>query len=423
MDETQNRRAPRAAKTRVEELAIAGADPMFREVVHVGRPNIGNRQRLFERINDLLDRRWLTNNGQYVQEFERAITERTGARHCMAVSNGTAGLEIAIRALGLTGEVIVPSFTFPATVHALQWLGVTPVFCDVMPASHTMDWRRVAPLITSRTTGLLAVHLWGGSCDVAELSAIAREHGLKLLFDAAHAFGCSYKGRMIGTFGDAEVFSFHATKFLNTFEGGAITTNDDDLATRIRYARNLGFRGLDDVASVGTNAKMTEIAAAMGLTGLESAEEFVAVNRRHYHHYRRELAGLPGVTTLSLSEDNPSNYQYMVLEVDESDAGLSRDDLVRVLHAENIRARRYFYPGCHRSPPYRDMYPDAGRSLPITERLSGSVMCLPTGATLASEDVAAISAIVRVAVTHAREVRSLLSGEPRWLVLKDEEKR
>ena len=400
-------------KTAVGQLAVVTGEPAFQNVIHVGRPNIGNRQRLLRRINDLLDRRWLTNNGQYLQEFERQIADRIGARHCVAVANGTVGLEIAIRALGLSGEVIVPSFTFPATVHALQWLGLTPVFCDVSSSSHTMDWRRVEALITRRTSALLGVHLWGGTCDIDELSDIASQRSLKLLFDAAHAFGCSYKGRMIGNFGNAEVFSFHATKILNTFEGGAVITNDDDLARRMKMMRNLGFRGLDHVVCVGTNGKMNEISAAMGLTGLESIEEFTAINYRHYLHYRRELSKIPGITLLPLSDQERSNYQYIVAVVDTARAGLSRDDLMRILHAENVRARRYFFPGCHRMPPYRDLYPDVRSSLPETERLTESVLCLPTGSTIEPEDVAAICRILQLAVTHATELHALLSGELR----------
>ncbi len=417
------RRERASMKTAVGQLAIAGGEAMFRDVIHVGRPNIGNRQRLMERINDLLDRRWLTNNGQYVQEFERRIADRIGAEHCVAVSNGTVGLEIAIRALDLRGEVVVPSFTFAATAHVLQWHGITPVFCDVTRASHTMDWRRVEALITPRTTGLLAVHLWGGACDVDELTEIADRRNLKLVFDAAHAFSCSYKGRMIGNFGNAEVFSFHATKFLNTFEGGAVITNDDDLATRMRYMRNLGFRSLDDVVCVGTNGKMNEVSAAMGLTGLESIEDFIDVNQRHHEHYRRELGSIPGISLLPFGEHERSNYQYVVVDVDAARAGLSRDDLLRILHAENVRARRYFFPGCHRMPPYRDLYPDVGRFLPETERLTESVLCLPTGSTLEPEDVEGICGILRLAIAHAAELRSLLSGEPRWLTITDEDKR
>ena len=400
-------------KTRVAELAVAGGEPMFRQTIHVGRPNIGDRQRLRERIDDLLDRRWLTNNGQYVQEFERRVALSIGVRHVVAVCNGTVALEIAVRALGLTGEVIVPSFTFAATVHALHWLGITPVFCDVHPRTHTLDPRRVEELITPRTTGLIAVHLWGRACEVDDLSTIANRHHLKLLFDAAHAFSCSYKGRMVGNFGNAEVLSFHATKVLNTFEGGAVVTNDDDLADRLRLMRNMGFRTLDEVVSVGTNGKMSEVSAAMGLTGLESVDEFIAVNRRHYEHYRHELAGIPGITLAPVSETERSNFHYVVLDVDEAHSGISRDDLIRVLHAENIKARRYFFPGCHRMPPYRDLYPEAGASLPETERLAESVLCLPTGETLTAEDVAAICGIVRLAVSHSGELRPILSRETR----------
>jgi dTDP-4-amino-4,6-dideoxygalactose transaminase len=415
---------PRAkVKTAVRQLVVAGGRPAFREIVHVGRPNIGNRERLSERIDDLLNRRWLTNNGQYVQEFERRVADRLGARHVIAICNGTVALQIAIRALELSGEVIVPSFTFPATVHALQWMGVKPVFCDVDPRSHTLDYRRVEALITPRTTGLLPVHLWGGSCDVDELSAIASRRNLKLVFDAAHGFGCAYKGRMIGNFGNAEVLSFHATKVLNTFEGGAIVTNDDDLATRLRLVRNVGFRGLDDVATLGTNGKMTEVSAAMGLTGLESVDGFIKVNREHYCHYRQELEPLAGIKVMSFGEDERSNYHYVVLEIDESRAGLSRDDLMHVLHLENVRARRYFFPGCHRIAPYRDLYPEADSVLPETDRLTRSVLCLPTGTSLDSNDVAAICRIIRLAVTHAREIRPLVTGQQQLLKMTEDQKK
>ena len=411
---------PVTMKTQVCQLAIAGAEPAFCEVLHVGRPNIGDRQRLWQRINDLLDRRWLTNDGQYVQEFERRVADRIGVRHCVAVSSGTMGLEIAIRALGLSGEVIVPSYTFAGTAHALRWQGITPVFCDVTRGAHTIDVRRVEERITSRTTGILAVHLWGNACDVDDLVEIAERRQLKLLFDAAHAFGCSYKGRMIGNCGNAEIFSFHATKFLNAFEGGAIVTNDDGLATQMRLMRNFGFCGLDDVVCVGTNGKMSEPSAAMGLTNLESMDDFIAINHRHYQHYRRELSDIPGISLQRLSEEERCNYQYIVLEVDESRAGLNRNDLVRILHAENVRARRYFFPGCHRMAPYRDLDGETGTWLPETERLTECVMCLPTGSSLRLEEIAAICQIIRLSVAHAAELRTVLSGAPRLLDVKQE---
>ena len=315
--------------------------------MYVGRPNLGNRERLLARITDILDRRWFTNNGEYVQEFERRIADFLEVEHCIAMCNGTVALEIAIRAAGLTGEVLVPSFTFIATAHALQWQQITPSFCDVDLDTHTLDATRLERMITPRTTGIVAVHLWGRPCDVDALSDVARRHNLVLLFDAAHALGCSYKGRMIGGFGDAEILSFHATKFFNTFEGGAVVTNNGDLAAKMRLMRNFGFSGYDTVIHVGTNGKMTEIAAAMGLTSLESYEEFVAVNYQNYKHYQNGLDGIPGVSLVRYDETERCNYQYIVVQLDETAAGISRDAVMSLLNSHNVMARRYFYPGCH----------------------------------------------------------------------------
>jgi len=383
---------------------MAENQPVFAEPLHVGRPNIGSRERLLQRINDMLDRRWLTNNGPYVQELEQRICDLLGVKHCVAMCNGTVALEIAIRALGLRGEVIIPSFTFIATAHALQWQEITPVFCDVAPGTHHIDPARAEELITPRTTGIIGVHVWGKACDVDALADIARRRNLKLMFDAAHAFACSYKGRMIGNFGDAEVFSFHATKFFNTFEGGAVVTNDDELAEKMRYMRNFGFAGYDKVEYVGINGKMSEVCAAMGLTSLESLDEFIAVNYRNYKAYERALADMPGLTLLRYDEGEKCNYQYIVVEVDEEAAGISRDQLVEFLHAHNVLARRYFYPGCHRMEPYRSYFPHAGLLLPETERLTRRVMSLPTGTAVDEDTVRQVCHLIEVATRHHREI-------------------
>jgi len=398
-------------KSSVEDLAIFGGRPAFTELLHVGRPNIGNRERLLERINDLLNRRWLTNEGPYVQEFERRVAEIAGVPYCIATCNGTVALEIGIRAAGLSQEVIVPSFTFVATAHALQWQGITPVFCDVDPSTHTVDPRRIEDLITPRTTGIIGVHLWGRPCCVGELTEIARHRGLKLLFDAAHAFGGSHQGRMIGGSGDAEVFSFHATKFVNSFEGGAIVTADSDLAGRARMMRNFGFVDYDDVRYVGTNGKMAEVAAAMGLTSLESMADFMEVNRRNYELYRTLLRGIEGLSVLSYDDAERCNYQYIVLEIDEQEAGLGRDLLQRILHRENVLARRYFYPGCHRMEPYRSSFPAARTMLPQTERLVQRVLSLPTGTAMGPEEIGTICDVVRFSLARASEIAARL-GRP-----------
>ncbi len=372
-----------------------------------------------ERINDLLDRRWLTNNGIYLQEFEEVVARQAGVRHCVAMCNATIAMEMAVRALGLQGDVIVPSFTFVATAHALQWQGITLKFCDIDPKTHMIDPTRVEELITPQTTGILAVHLWGGVCDTAALEAIARRHGLKLLFDAAHALGCSREGRMVGGFGDAEVFSFHATKFINTFEGGAVVTNDDALAEHLRKMRNFGFVGYDEVDCLGTNGKMTEVAAAMGLTSLESMDEFISTNRRNHEQYALRLKGIPGVILLPHDDAHgASNYQYIVLEIDEAVAGVSRDIVHRVLLAENVFARRYFYPGCHNMEPYHALYPNAGESLPHTEKLSERVLVLPTGTAVASNDIEIICGMIRFAIENAAAIAGRMetlraAGRPR----------
>jgi len=399
----------------LDDLAIFGGEPVFAEKLHVGRPNIGNRDRLLERINDILDRRWLTNAGVYVQEFERRIADMVGVQHCIAMCNGTVALEIAIRALGLKGEVIVPSFTFVATAHALQWQEITPVFCDIDPRTHTLDPARVEESITPRTTGIIGVHIWGRPCDVERLEWIARRRHLRLLYDAAHAFGCSHNGRMIGSFGDAEVYSFHATKFMNTFEGGAVVTNDDDLAAKIRLMKNFGFAGYDNVIYIGTNGKMSEVSAAMGLTALDSLDEFIAVNRRNYEQYRRELGDVEGLEMVTYDAAQKNNYQYVILELDDH-LRISRDELVKILQAENIMARRYFYPGCHRMEPYRSYYPHARLLLPHTEALTKRAFALPTGTSIDPEMVESICHLVRLAVTNHQEIQERLERQTRKAV-------
>lgn len=391
-----------------KDLAIFAGSPTFQDKLHVGYPNIGNRDRFLERLNDILDRRWLTNDGAYVQELEQRIANLLGAKHCIAMCNGTVALEIAIRASELKGEVIVPSFTFIATAHALQWQEITPVFCDIDPQTHTLNPWRIEAMITPRTTGIIGVHIWGQPCDIDNLTKIAQKHNLKLMFDASHAFGCSYKGQMIGNFGDAEVFSFHATKFVNTFEGGAIVTNNDELAQKIRLMKNFGFAGYDNVIYIGTNGKMNEVSAAMGLTSLESIDEFIEVNYRNYRYYQQELANIPGVSLFTYNQAEKCNYQYIVLEIDETQTKISRDDLIKIFHAENIIARRYFYPGCHRMEPYRSYFPHAGLLLPDTEELVKRILILPTGTVVREAEISQISQILRLVIANGDQVRKAM---------------
>jgi dTDP-4-amino-4,6-dideoxygalactose transaminase len=398
-------------KTALSDLAIFGGTPAFAEPLHVGRPNLGNREVFLRRLKQLLDARWLTNRGPFVQEFEQRVADFLKVKHCVAMCNGTVALEIAIRALGLSGEVIVPAFTFVATAHALKWQEITPVFCDISPKTRTIDPSQVERMITPKTTGVIGVHTWGIPCDIEALDRVARRHKLILLFDAAHAFGCSYQGTLIGGFGNAEVLSFHATKILNTFEGGAVVTNDDELAGKMRLMKNFGFSGYDNVIYIGTNGKMNEVCAAMGLTGLEDLDGFVASNRRNYKQYKAELKGVPGVQLLTYDEAEKCNYQYVVVEIDEAVTHVSRDQCVRVLHAENVLARRYFHPACHRMEPYRSYFPLASLLLPETERLSRRVLCLPTGTAIGVREIGAVCQFIRLIIKHGQEVALRLHSD------------
>jgi dTDP-4-amino-4,6-dideoxygalactose transaminase len=377
------------------DLALHGAPSAYAEPLHVGRPNIADPQAYQTLIADMLGRRWLSNNGPLVQAFEARLADYLGVGHVVAMCNGTVALEIAARALGLTGEVIVPSYSFVTTAHAVSWQGLTPVFADIDPVTHCLDPSAVRRAITPKTSGIIGVHLWGQPAAIAELEALAAAHGLQLMFDAAHAFGVSHGNRMIGSFGRCEVFSFHATKFLNSLEGGAVATNDGELAETMRLMRNFGFKGFDNVIHPGTNGKMVEACAAMGLVNLDGIDNIIAANRRNYRAYAGELSGLPGLRLFPYDESERNNWQYVVVEIGES-FGALRDDVIAAFHAENILARKYFWPGIHKMLPYRDLYPWADQMLPHTNTVAAKVIVLPTGTAISLQDIETICAVFRV---------------------------
>jgi dTDP-4-amino-4,6-dideoxygalactose transaminase len=396
-----------------KRLAVLGDRPRFESALHVGRPNVGSRERLLARLNDMLDRRWFSNDGPFVQEFEAKVAAIANTRYCVAMCNATVALEIAIRALEMTGEVIVPSYTFVATAHALQWQEISPIFADIDPATCNVDPCSVERLISSKTSGILATHLWGRACDTQAIERIGRAYGLKVMYDAAHAFACSRQGTMVGSFGECEIFSFHATKFISAFEGGAIVTNNEDLATRLKFMRNFGFSGYDKVSYLGVNGKMTEACAAMGLTSIESLDEIVEVNKANYEAFDRYLSGMQGVSLIRYDNQESNNYQYIVLEIDPEVAPLNRDEVVAVFHAENVLARKYFWPGCHRMEPYRSLQPNADLLLPNTERVASRICLLPTGQTVDTGMIASMAEILETAFQFPGEVKDALRQKNR----------
>jgi len=394
-------------KRSLDDLAMFGGPLAFADPLHIGRPNLGDRKRFLERINDLLDRRWLTNDGKYLREFEAAVAAQVGVDHCIAVCNGTLALQLSARALRLTGEVIVPSFTFIATPHAIELVGLKPVFCDIDPTTHNLDLDRIESLVTPRTSAILGVHLWGRACDAGGLQEIADRHGLELFFDAAHAFGCARDGVKVGNFGRAETFSFHATKFINCFEGGAIVTNDAEIAKSCRLMRNFGFSNWDYVDCVGTNGKLNEASAAMGLTLLEEVDDIVEANRLRLEIYQEGLCRAPRVQVLKLERGLETNFQYAVCEIEPEEGSLTRDQLVAVLHREGVLARRYFYPGCHRMKPYADR---EHAPLPATEAVADRVLVLPTGPTVAPQQIQEVCELITYALSNGRAIRARMEA-------------
>lgn len=362
----------------------------------VGQPNQGSKEDFYRLIDGIFERKWFTNNGQLVQEFESRVADYLNVPECVLVVNGTVALEIAIKALELSGEIILPSYTFVATAHAVSWQGLTPVFADIDPTTHTLNVDSLQDLITPRTSAIIPVHTWGRPANIHEIQGVANRAGLKVVYDAAHAFGVKDAGISIGNFGDAEVFSFHSTKFFNSFEGGAITTSNSNLAAKMRLMRNFGFSGYDNVIHSGTNGKMTEICAAMGLVNLDHIDTFISINETNYHQYKRRIAGIPSVELYELDDVQNSNYQYIILELLDGLAS-ERDSLVNFLHDRNVIARRYFWPGVHNMQPYADCIDSSVRgSLENTDLVSQRVIVLPTGSNVSISDVNRVCDIIEL---------------------------
>jgi dTDP-4-amino-4,6-dideoxygalactose transaminase len=350
----------------------------------VGRPNVLNREVFLYRVEQILDRKIFSNNGPLVQELEAAVAKHLCVPHVIAISNATAGLELVLQSLELEGDVILPAFTFVATAHAIKRSGLNPVFCDVSSDQGLIDPAQVHKLITNRTAAILPVNLYGNVCAIEALEEICKEQRIKLIFDSAHALGVKYKNSFVGNFGDAEIFSLHATKFINGFEGGLITTSDNQLAEKLRSARNFGFVNREMVNCVATNAKLSEIHAAMALTNFEYIDEILTVNRRNYEYCRNSLPSW--LKLIEFREGVKSNFQYITVLCPPE----LRDSLIQHLHKNQIFVRRYFYPGLHKLKPYLE--PEY--FLPNTDALAEQVICLPTGQDVDFDTIQSICTLV-----------------------------
>ncbi|HXN46275.1 MAG TPA: DegT/DnrJ/EryC1/StrS family aminotransferase [Bryobacteraceae bacterium] len=343
-------------------------------------------------------------NSRLVARFEAAVAERLGVRHCVAVSSCTSGLMLVFKALGIEGEVILPSFTFFATAHSALWNRLRPVFADCDPETWTICPQDAERKITSRTAAILGVHLYGNPCEVETLSQLASRNGLKLIFDAAHAFGSQWQGRPVGQFGDAEVFSLSPTKVLVAGEGGLVTTNDAALAKRVRAGRNYGDAGNYDPELLGLNARMTEFNAALGLAGLGMVDAKVERHNLIAAEYARMLGSTRGVGFQMVRAGNVSSYKDYSIHIDAGACGSSRDELRGALLARNIETRAYFSPAVHQQGLYRTFSAAALGSLPQTEMLADGILSLPIYHDLPLETVARIALAVREAMPEPHHV-------------------
>lgn len=343
------------------------------EEIWVTRSAMPPMEEYMDEIRSLWDTRWLTNAGEKHEMFRQQLRAYLGVTDVELLVNGHMSLEMAIQALGLRGEVITTPLTFASTTQAIVRSGLTPVFCDVKE-DFTMDPDGIEALITERTSAIIPVHAYGMVCDVERIQSIARKHHLKVIYDAAHAFGVTVNGEGIGTFGDASCFSFHATKTFHSVEGGAVSFSDPALGEQLRQRRNFGLRGQDDVVSIGTNAKMNELCAAMGICNLRHVDEWIARRAKIVRRYRENLSDIAG---LRLPMEQPgvhSGYSYFPIVVEDA-FGCSRDQMMERLRAEGISTRRYFYPLTSQEPCYAGRFAQA--ETPRADWLSRHVLTLP----------------------------------------------
>jgi dTDP-4-amino-4,6-dideoxygalactose transaminase len=368
--------------------AMLGGDPAFPEGLALVRPSLPPES-VLDDIRKILSGHVLT-NGPYVRELEERSADYLGVRHCVAVSSCTSGLMLVLRVADLTGEVIIPSFTFAATAHAVEWNGLRPVFADIDPETLLLSPEAVRRAITDRTSAILATHTYGTPCDTEGLSEVAKAAGARLFFDSAHAFGSQHNGKRVGGFGDAEVFSLSPTKVLVASEGGIIATNDEALAERCRIGRDYGNPGDYDCRFVGLNARMSEVHAAIALGSLIDLNERIGRRNALAGLYREALEMFPGLSFPKVPEGDRSTYKDFTMLVDPHGFGLDAPGLQRALAAEGIESRRYYSPPVHAMGAYRSLA-GTNRDLPVTDSVASRVITLPMWTGMTDRHVARVA--------------------------------
>lgn len=345
--------------------------------IYVTRPALPPLEEFIESLKQIWGNRILTNNGPFHQQFEKELADYLGVKYISVFANGTLALMTALQTLRITGEVITTPFSFVATTHALWWNNIKPVFVDIEPKNFTLNPEKVESAITAQTTAILPVHVYGYPCQIDHLQKIANTHNLKLIYDAAHAFGVKINGHSVLDFGDLSILSFHATKSFNTLEGGAIVCHDKKTKDRIDLLKNFGFVDETIVIEPGINAKMNEVQAAYGLLQLKYIDEYIAKRKTIAQTYREQLNDIPGIHYLKDIEGVRHNYPYFPILIDAQEYGKTRNDVYEELKKHNIFSRRYFYPLISQLPMYRNLLSSKTKNLPVAKRVTEQILCLP----------------------------------------------
>jgi len=360
----------------------------------VTRPSLPDLSEYTELLKQIWDSKVIANNGPFHQQFEKELCEYLKIQHISLFSNGTLALITALQALRITGEVITTPYSFVATTHALHWNGIKPVFCDINTHDYNINPDKIEALITPQTTAIMPVHVYGNPCDNDKIQKIADTYGLKVIYDAAHAFSVEKNSESVLNWGDLSILSFHATKTFNTVEGGAIVTKDENLKKRIDYLKNFGFADETTVIGYGINAKMNELIAAYGLLQLKTIEENINKRKEKAYLYRNLLKSIDGISFMSDFENIKHNYTYFPIFIDKKVFGKTRDELYQTLKDQNIFARRYFYPLISQFNAYKELPTANKENLPVATKITEQVLCLPLYAELENENIERICNII-----------------------------
>lgn len=401
----------RKVKKDLSSLSIFGGASTFQYPLRVGQMNLVEWDRFEAIFRNIFLRRYYTNHGPMAKELESQLCNFLGVQHAVCMSNATIGLIIAAKALDLIGKVIVPAFTYDGTVQSVTWAGLEPLFCDINPETHHITSDLVEPLLNDNVHAILGVHMWGNACDIKGLEKLARRRNVSLYFDASDSFGCTFNREKIGNFGELEIFSFHASNIINALEGGCVCTNDDYIAARLRHIRSSYGADYPIPMLMTSNGRMSEAQAAMALLSLADYQRNRQMNQEKYELYHALLKYVPGIRLLMPREGEQSNYQNVVMSIEEDAFGISRDNLISLLNAENVFCQRKPILGMHRNPPYNIKFPQYINRLSATDAECSCVIQVPSGQQISMDNVRDICGLIVYIHEHALEIHGKIENK------------